>query len=539
MKLPGSDNSSRPSMTSNMTSSLSGHLFNGLRFCRSRKCVFIILCCLLGIFKLVYQFTPTQFRYTISLGSYTLPCEMPMLDPFDPKQMKNVRKVDPIKCHERHNPVFVDDKNIVQFNKTVLGYLELKSSQIKCICQKIVRANYSDNDVNLSEELTCTPPYNVSSDFFKIKCRTSDNKVIVDTILTKVFRTSWDFRSVRDDFYNVILFGIDSVSRNDAQRQIPFTVKYLKELGAIEMLLHNRIGGHSFDNILPLITGHFANHVDIPYYDVVGERFEHFPFIWKNMSENYYATFHAEDVLGFNTFNFQKEGFSTQPTTHYMRPFWQMDYDSRPNTLFWKESTTSYNKRRCLVNKPKYLIQIEYLKQFIHTYRDVRKFAMSHINDLAHEDVNELHQAEGHLLDFLKWLKSSDNLENTFLIVYSDHGPRGQSSTHQSTMETNLPFLCIVPPKNLTKKYPDVITNLQRNAQLLTTHFDLYATLRDIVLRNYGTPSVYYVNDRPRGISLFRNIGKQRSCQGLYPKPEVSWPTTLVHERKMHADKIY
>ncbi|XP_053376633.1 uncharacterized protein LOC128547610, partial [Mercenaria mercenaria] len=108
--------------------------------------------------------------------------------------------------------------------------------------------------------------------------------------------------------------------------------------------------------------------------------------------------------------------------------------------------------------------------------------------------------------------KRSGHLNNTFLIVYSDHGPRGQSQTYQSLLETNLPFLSIVPPYRFRKSYPDVINNMKKNANVLTTHFDLFATLKDILYRQFKAPSVVTVHNKPRGISLFRDIHQQRSC---------------------------
>lgn len=456
-----------------------------------------------------------QPHYVFKVDTYSLPCEMPILDPFDPDQMKNIRRSEPLKCDLSISPVYVDNDNILQFNESALKLLNLQRHSIKCTCHTIQRADNSDDKVKYSDDIICTPPYDVPSDFFKIRCISAGNKELLKTILTKIVRSNKSFKDHTDGFYSVILFGMDSVSRNSAIRQIPRVVKYLQEeLSSIDLLMYNRIGGHTFDNLIPILTGLLANKEDIPYLENIGDRFEKLPLIWKNFSEHHYATFFAEDLLQFHTFNFDKEGFKTPPTDHYMRPLWLADYESRPKLLFLKENVSKFNKRRCLANIPKYLVQINFLKQFMNTYKNVRKFGMSHLNDLSHQNINDLHLAEDDFIDFLRWFKHDGHHSNTFLIVFSDHGPRGQSETHQSIQETNLPFLSIVPPYHFRKSHPDLIENMKRNARVLTTHFDLFATLNDILHRQFVESPNSRSHKQARGISLFRDIHTQRSCSG-------------------------
>lgn len=506
-----------------LTRRLAGHnVFPEFRFPVCILCVWlfinpkircIIFLPVLLVVYLIYVFNVQQIKYVFKVDTYNLPCEMPVLDPFDPDQVRNIRRSEPLRCDLSPNPVFVDDNNILQLNHSALDLLKMEDSSIKCMCRIIRRVDNSDDKVIYSNTFKCTPPYDVQSDFFTIRCFSKDMEFF-NTILTKIQRSEKVFGRHADDFYSVILFGMDSVSRNNAIRQIPKAVKYLQEeLSSIDLLMYNRVGGHTFDNIVPILTGLLAKTEDIPYLDNIGTRFDILPLIWRNFSQHHYATFFTEDVLQFNAFNFEKEGFKDPPTDHYMRPFWIADYDSRPtNFLFWKESMSNYNKRRCLANTPKYLVQINYLKQFISTYRNVRKFALSHLNDLSHENINDLHLAEDDLVNFFKWFKNGGHTDNTFLIVFSDHGPRGQSNTHQSLLETNLPFLSIIPPYSFRNKHPDLIRNLKRNAQVLTTHFDLFATLSDVLHRQFIQPSDTSFHKTPRGISLFRDIHVQRSC---------------------------
>ncbi|XP_060590624.1 uncharacterized protein LOC132745678 [Ruditapes philippinarum] len=481
--------------------------------CVSRRRNIVWLIFLIGVIYYVIYLIGSTKQYLYKVDTYSLPCEMPILDPYDADQMKNVKLSEPFICDNTPFLVYIDKENLLQFNTSAVNILQIARDSIMCTCEIIKRGVDTDDEVTYSDTFDCTPPYNIPSDFFKITCSSAENELL-NTMLTKIHRRRNDLKSNSDGFFSVILFGLDSVSRNNAIRQIPRAVKYLHEnLSSIDLLMYNRIGGHTFDNIVPMLTGLLANTDDIPYLNDVGTRFEKLPFIWKNFSENNYVTFYAEDHLQFHTFNFKKEGFKRQPTDHYVRPFWIADFESRPTKLlFWKEDMSSYNKRKCLANIPKYLVQINYLKQFIDTYKDVRKFGISHLNELSHQDVNDLHLAEDDLIEFFRWFKEGDHLDDTFLIVYSDHGPRGQSQTHQSLLETNLPFLSIVPPNKFRSSFPEIIENMKRNAHVLTTHFDLFATLKDILLRQFKEPSITFVHNKPRGISLFRDIQKQRSC---------------------------
>ncbi|XP_053376356.1 uncharacterized protein LOC128547470 [Mercenaria mercenaria] len=364
-----------------------------------RKCAVILLSGM--ICQMIYFFRMKHQRYLYKADTYFLPCEMPVLDPYDSIQMKNMKISKPFKCDLLHSPIYVDDENLLQFNRTVVQLFHLNPESITCTCQIIQRKVNTDKKVVYSDTFLCTPPYNIQSDFFKISC-VSGEAELINTMLTNIFRPEKAFSTHTEEHYSVILFGIDSMSRNDAIRQIPRVVRYLQEeLPSIDMSMYNRIGGHTFDNIIPMLTGLLANVKDIPYLNKVGTRFEILPFIWKNFSRNHYATFYAEDEKRWHTFNFRKEGFKVQPTDHYMRPFWIADYQSRPTKLlFWNKSKNSYNKRKCLSHIPEYLVQMNYLKQFINKYKDVRKFGVSHLNSLSHRNVNNLHLAEEDLIFF-------------------------------------------------------------------------------------------------------------------------------------------
>ena len=51
---------------------------------------------------------------------------------------------------------------------------------------------------------------------------------------------------------------------------------------------------------------------------------DNFPFIWKRLREQGYATQWGEDAYKFGTFTYRLAGFNKQPVDHYMRNFYIM-----------------------------------------------------------------------------------------------------------------------------------------------------------------------------------------------------------------------
>lgn len=128
--------------------------------------------------------------------------------------------------------------------------------------------------------------------------------------------------------------------------------------------------------------------------------------------------------------------------------------------------------------------------------------------------------------------------ENTFLFVMSDHGIRFGSyrNTYQGMMEERQPALFIIPPPSFPLKYPNAVKNLLKNRRQLTTHFDLYETLRDLanveVITNEEiskrSHELLETEPMPRGISLFLPIPASRSCSSAGISPH--WCT--CHEKQ-------
>lgn len=102
---------------------------------------------------------------------------------------------------------------------------------------------------------------------------------------------------------NVLLLGLDAVSRMNAHRQLPKTIEFLKSKSTfVELFGFNKIEDNSNPNQVPILTGiPFAapglrSRVD-DYYDNVTR------YIWEDFEDRGYRTMFFEELTKFGIFN--------------------------------------------------------------------------------------------------------------------------------------------------------------------------------------------------------------------------------------------
>lgn len=82
-------------------------------------------------------------------------------------------------------------------------------------------------------------------------------------------------------------------------------------------------------------------------------------------------------------------------------------------------------------------------------------------------------------------------------------------------------FMYAILPKSFQEKFPLATKNLKINSKRLTTHFDVFETLKDLSNLKKNVLSDEKVKQRvddlkeklPRGISLFLEIPGERTCE--------------------------
>ena len=241
------------------------------------------------------------------------------------------------------------------------------------------------------------------------------------------------------------------------------------------------------EDILPESRRGFANAKPVDVY----------PFIFKDLHRHGYITMYSEDMPKFGTFQFRLKGWDEIPTKFYLRPFWHAvapqykhDSDSCPHELAF-----------------------EYIKRYLHQYKDFKKYGFLNFADLTHDDLNKLSMADDDTIDFYQFLEKHGYLNNAAVFLFGDHGIRGAGfrGTMQGKLEERLPFLSITLPEWFVKKFPIHIEHLRKNTEVLTSHFDFYSTLKHLITfpNNDEDNSIY-------GRSLLTNIHEfNRTCEDI------------------------
>lgn len=459
---------------------------------------------------------------TYTHDDFTGPCTLPILNPFDPAMLRGYKKLEPFKCGGTEPVVYFDSNGILRFNTSALQRRQLLAHDVSCQCKDVIRVD-NDDWVKFSEPYDCPLPLDYNYDFLNIKCR-AKSKTVLDTFLANVRRQK-RYGDTLKEHYNVLLFGIDTVSRSSSIRNLQKTVKFLHDEGAYDFKGYMKVGENTYPNLVALLTGlRTAGVEELPIRDETNEYFDDIPFIWKSFSQKKYATLYAEDLPLLNTFNLRKKGFLNPPVDHYMRPYWLGWHEINPmrdyksgislellNVGMLKSSLEQY---LCAGNVPNYVAHMRYVKRFFDTYKHERKFAFSFLVEIAHNNQNILNLADEEIFNFFSDLKNDGHLENTIVVMFSDHGPKTGDTFYTARIEKSLRMLYMVLPQKLKESHPKITEFLAENTKKLTTHFDMYATLSDIVNRRYSAPTTFYKHGVERGYSLFGPMPSARSCAG-------------------------
>ena len=447
-------------------------------------------------------------------------CVIPDLDPFDKSMLQFYVHLDPVKCDQTSDLVFVDSKGVLHVNHSAVadsGYRD-----VSCFYSVIKRVD--DYEVKREAEVHFGKSVYVGADFFLVTCRDDEFRVVYENLHHSIdFKSQMQHHKFLNDskkHLNVYIFGMDSLSRLAAERTIPITLRYIEQdLGGFIMKGYTKVGANTFPNLVSLLTGKVCYSKELPPHE---KHLDLYPFIWKNFSNSGYVTMFSEDLPDMGTFTYWK-GFKDQPAMHYMRPFYlALDTFGLPNTK--RTSLISENNNihlgnysaLCVKNTPKHHFYMNYYKQFITFYGNKRKFALGWLNELTHGYDNLVQLADRDYMLFFKWLKESGRLDHSILILMSDHGimQRDIKNTLAGRTENRMPIFAIVIPPHLKSKYPHIPRNLQTNTKRLSTAYDVHETLVDILESDF-LRSMKKVNELemlPRGISLFREIPERRSC---------------------------
>ncbi|RXG74047.1 hypothetical protein Avbf_00684 [Armadillidium vulgare] len=178
----------------------------------------------------------------------------------------------------------------------------------------------------------------------------------------------------------------------------------------------------------------------------------------------------AEDQPHEGIFTYRLKGFDAQPVNHYMRTFFNFlyPYSNHPNYCFY--------------SAPRHKVFLKYITDFFNVYNEKPKFGFAMHAELSHNDNNLIGIADRDIKASLEELRKKGHLNETILIVFSDHGNRfsAMRSTQEGKQEERLPFFSMYLPQKFKTRYPSAADNVRVNAERLTSPFDIHETLKDL-----------------------------------------------------------
>nr|XP_023021582.1 uncharacterized protein LOC111509955 isoform X1 [Leptinotarsa decemlineata] len=445
-------------------------------------------------------------------------CRIPDMNPFSDGVKKYIKEPTPSNCNNGIPPLFEsNDTSLYLLNSSLASYNIIDVNDLKCCYRTIWRKEpkegeydnkmeYSTNCYDFSESV------DIREEFVKVIC-VHDNRTIYKDMFSFVPVKHFSKGTVDDTgLMNILVIGLDSVSRLNLHRQMPKTVDYLKQIGVVEMLGYNKVGDNTFPNLIPVLTGMSEEELTKSCWPSSKHYFDNCSFVWKEYKKKNYVTVYGEDSSWMGLFNYQRRGFRKQ-TVDYA-----YNYFNR-----WSENeignSHEINVEECEGGRLIYIDLLEYVKKIQRTMErnKLPYFGFFWSSSLSHDYLNKPKLGDEAYKTFFKTIKEEGYLKNTLLIFMSDHGIRwgGIRQTFQGMMEERLPFVMMVLPDGFENQYQRAYHNLKRNTRRLTSPFDLHETLVDLINPSDMKDEYLEGVDQSRGVSFFRQISKDRTCEDV------------------------
>lgn len=448
-------------------------------------------------------------------------CKIIAHDPWDKSIRRFIKKMKRLICHQDENEILFTQSTILKFNKTALKLKYSNNSFSHCMYKGMSWADGNDidviyrnasklfkDDVNITEDFIIVNCYNSSAGETEKKLFSFIQKKAIIERARDAKYTHYLKKYASAGKLNVLMIAIEGVSALNFRRNLPQTTNFLlSDLEAFEMHGYNKVGENTLPNLLPMISGKFCE-------DIMSEKafrqihLDNNLLIWSNYSEQGFRTLWADDYPAMSPFYNGRAGFRKPPTDYYLRPFYialQKHYKRTDED--------------CLGNKQDTEIVLDYLNEFLKSYTEKPYFAFAFPSKLTHGRLNELRMADTIYYEFFKNAKERGYLQKTVIFFFSDHGKRiGRMLQYPiGKQESRLPGMFVVLPEMFQKRFPMATKNVLTNTRRLSTPFDVYDTLKHILLNK---PNDIVRDTNSKGISLFNEIPENRTCKDAFISPQ-------------------
>lgn len=306
-------------------------------------------------------------------------------------------------------------------------------------CYYAPYTRYSDYLITKNETLNLLPfgqRMKIDWEYIQVFCENSNQtQIYVD--FHAFFPSSIKEVEGNDDDgkYNVMILGIDSVSKLNFHRMLNATAKTLENLGAIELHGYNKVDDNTYPNLIPFLTGLSSDELTGACLSNNSLHFDHCHFIWDEFKKKGYSTLFSEDSAALGLFNYLKRGFEKQPTDFYFRTMlYQMEKDIA--------HTKIGNYKLCLGNRQVFDIFMKgYVQKFIKSMSNQLTFSFFWTSSMTHDFINHPVLIDRDLSDLLMLMKNEKVLDRTIVFMLADHGLRFGSfrqTTFQGMVEERL-----------------------------------------------------------------------------------------------------
>ncbi|KAF9571368.1 hypothetical protein EC968_000684 [Mortierella alpina] len=278
---------------------------------------------------------------------------------------------------------------------------------------------------------------------------------------------------------NVMVMFMDAVSRRQFYRKLAKTSAVVANLDKTaqggpqlhEFFRYHAVGFNTDANSRAIYSNNSnPNGRDTPN-----------PPLWKDFYEAGYITARVEDNC--EDWSTQYTGIATsQYFDHELQaPFCLPPYYALEGNPFSNFEGPYSIVARCLHGTNVHNYALDYMTQFRKAYPDQPWFLSGSFIE-GHEGTGEvLLTADDDLARFMKGLEDDGTLDNTIVFMMADHGLHMGINfmfTPNGRIEHMNPYLSVILPPLVTKRYPSLAKGLNHNQQLLVTGFDIYATLK-------------------------------------------------------------